>query len=105
MLQKIIDGEIETSVSGEDALSRIKEKTFDIIITDISMPGIGGEELINHIRKLDLNILIVAMSGWMGNLEGQNSLGADYTLSKPFTIDDLQIMITKLYKSKNDLIV
>jgi two-component system response regulator (stage 0 sporulation protein F) len=83
----------------------MREKKFDIVITDMSMPGMGGAELIDHIKKLNSDVLIAAMSGWVGNLDREASSKADYTLLKPFTIEDLEKMLYKLQEYKKTLAV
>ncbi|HOP31529.1 MAG TPA: response regulator, partial [Spirochaetota bacterium] len=43
------DIEIDTAVSGEEGIEKIDAGRFDIVITDLMMPGIGGMEVVKHI--------------------------------------------------------
>jgi len=44
------DIEIDTAVSGEEGIEKIDAGRFDIVITDLMMPGIGGMEVVKHIN-------------------------------------------------------
>jgi len=43
--------EIETAVNGEEALSKMKEKTYNIILLDLKMPGIGGIDVLREVHQ------------------------------------------------------
>lgn len=68
------------------ALDAISRDRFDVIVTDLKMPGMGGAELISAIRVRSPETPIVAMSG-----EGDNAAtcGAELFLRKPFKIKQL----------------
>jgi DNA-binding NtrC family response regulator len=53
----------ETSTSGEEALVKIKNKNFDAIVLDVMMPGIGGIETLKRIRKENLDVQIIMLTG------------------------------------------
>ena len=65
----------------------------DLILTDLSMPGQEGGELIDHIRSKESDRPIIAMSGGYRhadyNLEMAEVLGANAILAKPFSNNDL----------------
>jgi len=42
--------EVERALSGEEALDKIKEKLYDLVIADLMMPGIGGIDLLKSIK-------------------------------------------------------
>jgi CheY-like chemotaxis protein len=74
--------------SGISALNLLKNKYFDIIITDYSMPEMNGIELTRLIKAQYPNVSIIGMSG---NCEGLDFLeaGADAFLSKPPQLHEL----------------
>lgn len=104
MLSKIIKGKIDVSTKAKDALNMISRNSYDIIITDISMPDINGMELIDYIRSIKHNSKIIAMTGWNGILD-KNKNKPDYILSKPFTIEELEEAINKIYCKRDNLAV
>jgi DNA-binding response OmpR family regulator len=74
---------------GKDGLTRLTEKEFDLIITDVIMPEKEGFETIREIRKTNETVPIIAISGG-GRIGPENYLeiarkaGANYTFQKPF---------------------
>jgi len=74
-----------TALDGEAALKLFQEDDFDLIITDVQMPRMGGIELITLIRRGDKhpNIPIMATSGNMNTYEAAlKDIGATYTICK-----------------------
>src|SRR5262249_41427902 len=56
--------QVEAVESSERALGRLKETTFDIVVIDKNLPGMGGVDLIRAIRKTDEHILLVLITGY-----------------------------------------
>jgi DNA-binding response OmpR family regulator len=54
------DYEIDTAYSGEEGLSKIANKKYDLVITDLMMPGMSGMDVLRTIKekKLDLTVVI-----------------------------------------------
>jgi DNA-binding response OmpR family regulator len=80
--------------------------TFDLIITDIIMPGGDGLELIHGIRKLFPNVKIIAITagGKVSQetcLISAQTLGADLTLAKPFKKSALLVAVKELLSRRN----
>lgn len=91
--------EVTTAVDGEEGMTKLKATGFDVVITDIIMPGKEGMETIMEIVKSHPDVKIVAMSGGgrLGNkdiLEMAEKLGATTTLPKPFKVDQLRDRIS-----------
>ncbi|WP_366657766.1 response regulator [Fodinicurvata sp. EGI_FJ10296] len=86
---------------GSEALQKIGEGRFDIVLMDILMPTMEGIETISKIKKDYPNIKILAMSGG-GSFGGHNyldvalKLGAADIIRKPFTSADLRTKIEGL---------
>jgi EAL domain-containing protein (putative c-di-GMP-specific phosphodiesterase class I)/CheY-like chemotaxis protein len=55
--------EVEAVHDGAAAVARFKERFFDVVISDISMPGMGGLELLRAIREKDLDVPVIIMTG------------------------------------------
>jgi len=76
-----------SAVDGEDGLAKFKESKPDIIITDIRMPNMSGNEMIEKIKEFDIKTPIIVVSGH-GRLISKTS-EADVLLSKPIKFDKL----------------
>jgi len=59
------DFEVVDVPSGEEALLELSSGTFDLLISDVRLPGITGLELLNKIKKLESEIEIILMTGLM----------------------------------------
>ena len=99
--------EIVEAESGQQALELIAKQPFDLVLSDIRMPGMNGVELFRRVRALYPDIPIVLMTAFA--LEGlvQEALreGAFTVLPKPFEIDHLVRAISTASRSPIVLIV
>ena len=85
---------VTTASGGAEGIEIFDKDLFDLVITDIRMPGINGIGVVNHIRKSDRpHTPIIGISGtpWLLEENGFNS-----TLNKPFTITTLKKTVTEL---------
>ena len=75
--------------SGPDAIEKAKKEIFDLIITDIKMPGMDGVETFVAIRKIQPNVKVILMTGHA--LEDRVREGLKFKdttcLRKPFELD------------------
>lgn len=90
--------------SGKVGLAQFKVATPDVVMTDIIMPDMDGNELIGKLRALDPKVKIVAVSGGgrvrnLGVLQVAQKFGADRVLSKPFRKDDVLKLLDELLKA------
>ncbi len=87
---------------GLEGVAIFKSNKMDLVITDIVMPRQEGIETIREIRRLDLSVPILAISGshtagrYGGYLDLAKTLGATATLAKPFTPNQLFAIIDSL---------
>ncbi|MEA3498688.1 MAG: response regulator [Campylobacterota bacterium] len=86
-----------TAVDGEDGLKKFNEELPDIIISDIRMPNMSGNEMINKIKNINPNIPIIVVSGHGRLIDKENK--ADLFLNKPIKFDKLLESIYNLTKS------
>ncbi|HKJ65808.1 MAG TPA: response regulator, partial [Desulfopila sp.] len=76
--------------NGEDALELFvdRKEEIDLILTDLGMPGMGGEKLIEKLRALDPQVKIIIASGYLStsSTSKAESLGAQGFLQKPYQL-------------------
>jgi DNA-binding response OmpR family regulator len=85
---------VESAWDGTDALARISQKAFDIVILDLMIPGIDGLSLVRRLRdQHDLPIIMLtARSSEADKLVGLE-VGADDYMTKPFSVRELEARI------------
>jgi CheY-like chemotaxis protein len=84
--------EVADADNGTRGLLAAVEAHFDLIVTDISMPGLDGVELIREVRARGIRSRVIAMSGAEKAdtlLRIAGSFDADAIVEKPFTCEDL----------------
>jgi DNA-binding NtrC family response regulator len=82
---------VETFAGGAMALQRLQQDQFDLVITDLKMPGLSGMEVLKGIRALQPEVPIVIITGYATvetAVEALKSGAVDY-ISKPFTPQEL----------------
>lgn len=84
--------------SGEEALDKLKDTSFDLIITDLGLPGIDGREMVKQIRTDGIKTPILVTTGV--ELENDKAAFEKYNscdfIQKPFRVDDLNQRISNL---------
>lgn len=91
--------EIVHAQDGEVALQFLKSEVYDLIITDLNMPKIGGMELIYIIRndlKLETPVIVLTASGMEQTELDAFAIGASEFISKPFSPSVLNTRIQRL---------
>lgn len=82
--------EVTTAGSGERALKRLEEESFDLILLDIMMKGISGLEVCRQIRdRVSCPILFLSAKDSVADIVEGLGLGADDYLTKPFALEEL----------------
>lgn len=83
---------------GRDALGKLVGQDFDLVISDLRMPGLGGQELLGQIRQRNMDVEFLVMTGY-GTTETavdiMKSGAADY-IAKPFDIDNMLVRVTNI---------
>lgn len=83
---------VVTASSGDEGYQRLLEESFDLVITDIKMPGMSGISLIEKIRKeisTDLPIIVITAHGTIDIAIESMTHGAQGFVLKPFTPDEI----------------
>ncbi len=78
---------VETAGDGQEGIDKFDGGNFDIVITDMCMPGVDGNGVVKHIRNSrKQSIPVIAISGTPWHLESRNF---DMVLAKPFPLKKL----------------
>ncbi|PIV82823.1 MAG: hypothetical protein CO150_02000 [Nitrospirae bacterium CG_4_9_14_3_um_filter_53_35] len=105
LLQKILLTEgylVQTASNGSAALSMIEEHSFDIVLTDVKMPGLGGIELLKAVRGISKETYVIIMTafGTIDSAVEAMKQGAYDYISKPFKMDEIRILMNKILDEK-----
>ncbi|MGE5315231.1 MAG: PAS domain S-box protein [Acidobacteriota bacterium] len=88
------------SSSGREALEvyRSRGQSIDLVLTDLGMPEMGGEELCRQLLKIDPSVAIIVSSGYLDGTTREEllDLGVFEVISKPARIGDIQSAIRKV---------
>jgi len=90
--------EVDTVESGDLARDRIAENGhFDLVISDISMPGMSGLELLRHCKKGSPTTAVILMTAYGSKQTAIEALneGASFYVEKPFDIDEMKAVVRK----------
>src|SRR5512139_63586 len=95
--------EVEVALSGKEAFDKMKETPFDIVITDLKMPGIDGMEVLKTFRKEYPETIVIMITGFstVETAVEAMKLGAFDYIPKPFTPDEVSIVVKKAIERKN----
>jgi two-component system cell cycle response regulator len=92
-----------TAADGVDALEKMEENQFDIVITDINMPRLNGVGLIKRIASDFTDTDVIAITGFQTeyNYTDIIALGASDFISKPINIDEFEAKIKRIVRERN----
>ncbi len=92
---KTPEREIRLAANGKEALEALKTSNFDLLITDIRMPEMGGIELLKEAKKIRSNLLVIIITGYASLETAIQALreGAYDYIRKPFNIEELKVSI------------
>jgi DNA-binding response OmpR family regulator len=84
--------EVSEAASGEEALDMMRNDHFDVILTDIRMPGLTGVELLKKIKEVSPDAIVILMTGYasLGTAVEALRLGAHDYLIKPSSSQDIR---------------
>ena len=82
---------VETFASGQAALERIKQEAFDLVITDLKMPGLSGTDVLKSIKEIHPDLPVIFITGYssVDNAVEVMKLGAVDYIAKPFTPEEM----------------
>lgn len=94
--------QVDLAKDGDEALRQIKMHNYDLAILDIKMPGLSGLELLDRVRELKSDLLVVIMTAEasMKNAVEAMKRGAYDYLTKPFDLDVIDAIVEKVNRAR-----
>jgi len=95
--------EVTTASNGGDAIKQIKERSFDVIITDFNMPGRTGLDVLKAAKEIsaDAQVIVVTAYGTIEVAVEAMRLGACDFIAKPFKLAEIELKVDKILREKN----
>ena len=92
---------VESADNGYDALKKFKEQPFEVVITDMRMPQMGGMDVLKSVKKMSPHtpVIVITAYGTVSTAVEAMKEGAAEFIMKPFSIDDLQIVVRNVLAS------
>ena len=86
---------VEAAYDGKEGLKKVEDKNFDLVITDINLPGCSGNDVVEHIRKSSRpDTIVFGISGEHWELNGHPF---DAVFQKPFSLMGLMKKIKEFF--------
>ena len=89
--------EVETFISGADALQRVKERHFNIVVTDLKMEGVDGMQFLTEVKKNypDTEVIVITGFATMATAKESFNKGVFDFLAKPFKLGEIAEVISR----------
>ena len=94
--------EVETAADGSEALAATTRRRFDLLVLDLMLPELSGEEVCRHVRAAGNTVLILMLTAKDAELDKVLGLelGADDYLTKPFSTAELLSRVRALFRRR-----
>ncbi len=92
----------EAAANGSEALRKIESGGFDLVITDLKMEKMNGQQLLESIKRIAPSVDVVMVTGYatVDSAVDAFTKGAAHYLAKPFKLDDLRVTINRILEKK-----
>lgn len=82
---------VATSADGRAGLARLQEEAFDLVITDLGMPGLSGWEVVRLVKHRYPATPVALITGWRDRIDPDEARakGVDFLVAKPFKFEDI----------------
>ncbi|PLX33339.1 MAG: DNA-binding response regulator [Clostridiales bacterium] len=98
---------VEVAQNGEKAMRMLMENSYDMLLLDLMLPGIGGMEICRRVRSeaktRKMPIIMLTAKGGEADKIGGLDMGADDYMTKPFSINELKARINSLLRRSEDM--
>jgi two-component system cell cycle response regulator len=104
-LKRVLDGhghQVEVCHGGREAIARLEDDSFDLVITDLKMPGVDGIDVLRKAKELDplCEVVVITAYASVESAVEVMKLGAYDYISKPFNVDRIRIVVDKALEKR-----
>ncbi|MBN2491456.1 MAG: response regulator [Planctomycetes bacterium] len=104
-LRRFLSGEghfVRTISNPTEALDALRQTVHNVVLLDLSMPGVSGMELLRSVRELDPDIAAIIITGQPSVETASESIahGVAAYLRKPFTLEELRAVLDRIARQK-----
>jgi diguanylate cyclase (GGDEF)-like protein len=104
-LKRVLDGgrrEVEVCNGGQEAIARLEKESFDLVITDLKMPGVDGMSVLARAKQLDplCEVVVITAYASVESAVEVMKLGAYDYISKPFNVDRIRLVVDKALEKR-----
>ncbi|MFA5374824.1 MAG: PAS domain S-box protein [Dehalococcoidia bacterium] len=86
--------------SGAEAVKAFKDGNYDLVITDLGMPGMSGWDVARAIKKIKPDMPVLLITGWVIDLDEEQKKLVDGVIAKPFSRDSISSAISQVFPAK-----
>ncbi|MBI3008985.1 MAG: response regulator [Candidatus Omnitrophica bacterium] len=96
--------EATSTETGEEAINKIEDARFDLVITDLRLPGIGGFEVLNRVKEINpsTKVIMITAYGSEGVANEAREKGAELFVNKPFEINRIREEVKEILLKGGD---
>ena len=93
---------VDATESGDTAVSMIKDTVYDLVITDLKLPGIDGMDVLRSVQKLarDTSVIIITAYATVDTAVEAMKEGAEDYIAKPFNLEEIRLVVRKVLDKK-----
>jgi len=92
---------VDDAADGKEAVEKLKENNYDLVISDVDMPNMNGFELLDYIkadeRLKNIPVMFITAEAEKEKIIRSIQAGLDAYITKPFTITTLQQKLDKIF--------
>lgn len=94
--------EVDVASSGSEGIEKASQKRYDLVLTDLKLPGADGIQVLSEIKEMDPEVSVVVMTafGTVENAVEAMKIGAFDFLTKPFDTDRLSLLIRRALENR-----
>jgi CheY-like chemotaxis protein len=95
--------DVVSSATGQDGLKILSERSVDVVVTDVGMPGMGGLEMARAAKAIAPQVPVVVVTGWVDREDIASARGrkdVDAVLVKPVDPDALSQAVTDVARGR-----
>jgi PAS domain S-box-containing protein len=97
-----VNHQVTVAENGEEGIRLFREKDFDLVLTDLGMPGMSGWEVCRAIKKMSSHIPVGMITGWGIEVDQAKieENGIDFVIPKPFQFDQILKVVDETIASR-----